>query len=295
MSIQSRNKETKLVTIFFDLEGTWGSGFPSNLVLERALNVITKTLKRFEIRAVFNTCGKVMEERPDLVWKLYSDGHEIASHGWAHENFLTLSIQQLDKVLSKTEMTFEDLTGDKILGIRPPFLLSKANCDSAVSQPIRAILKQISNRGYRWISYRKIVFMEEWMTFLRSNQATARLTGLRRKLLSMKVRLSERSFQRTPKSRRRLLDIPLTSSMDCDILGMLLPTNSTSKEEMDTLLTSLELQFKRSGTHFNLNFHPWLLGSSNRPVVLQRIVEFINRTSECEWILASDIVRQVHT
>jgi biofilm PGA synthesis N-glycosyltransferase PgaC len=40
-----------------------------------------------QIRATWITAGRFAETRPEIVRELYSRGHEVALHGWAHERF----------------------------------------------------------------------------------------------------------------------------------------------------------------------------------------------------------------
>ncbi len=287
----TRNRRAEFVTIFFDLEGRWGSPFSGSSNLDDTIGFITEALEQFGVPAVFNVCGKIIEERPGLIQKLCSDGHEIASHAYAHENILYLSPKELDYILSKTERAFEDAVGGRISGIRPPNLMSRTGDSSSAPRAINEILKQISDREYKWISFRKIVFPEEFAASLRFTKTYDQLGRFRRRLLSAKVSLDDKVFSRTPKLRGNMLDIPLTSSMDCDILGIPAPNQPSENERVETFIWSIQQQFLRSGPYFNLNFHPWVIGNSNRQSILIRTLEFIERTSKCHWVLPREIVR----
>ncbi len=282
------------MTILIDLEDRWGSPCSTCLDIDSAMESIREILKRNRVRAVFNTCGKIMEEKPSLIQELCSEGHEIAAHGWAHEKFLALSRNEFAKVLLRTEMAFERAVGEKLLGMRPPSLMAIPDFGVEVRQPIRAVLRQISQRGYIWISYRKIVFTEEWKNYLSTNQSATELSRLRRALLSAKVVFNEKTFRRAPRVRQNMLDIPLTTSMDCDILGLPAPADPTSQEQISAYLDILERQIARSGTYSNLNFHEWIIGNSNRPFMLQRILDSVNKNPKCTWVLPSEIAKVVH-
>ena len=59
----------KYTTIFFDFEGKWGMPFKANYDLRKTMLNILKILKRYHIRAVFNTCGKILEVYPNIIKK----------------------------------------------------------------------------------------------------------------------------------------------------------------------------------------------------------------------------------
>jgi len=144
----------KYTTIFFDFEGKWGMPFKANYDLRKTMLNILKILKRYHIRAVFNTCGKILEVYPNIIKKIDREGHEIAFHGYMHEDFNKISIKELNQLLEKTEKNFLALTGRRLLGFRAPFLMSPKLYNKKIYQLFR-------KRGYKWCSNRKIRFVEE--------------------------------------------------------------------------------------------------------------------------------------
>ncbi|MEZ4521694.1 MAG: polysaccharide deacetylase family protein [Thermomicrobiales bacterium] len=75
---------------------------------------ILDLLDRLQIRSTFFVPGWDVERDPDLVREIRDRGHEIAGHGFLHEDFSMLSPDQQDQVLARSEEAF-----DKVLGIRP--------------------------------------------------------------------------------------------------------------------------------------------------------------------------------
>src|SRR3954466_9281100 len=53
--------------------------------IEQNVLRILALLDEYEIKATFFTLGWVAERYPGLVRRLVADGHEVASHGYAHE------------------------------------------------------------------------------------------------------------------------------------------------------------------------------------------------------------------
>src|SRR5665648_837359 len=115
----------KYTTIFFDFEGKWGMPFNTDYDLEKTVLDILKILKQYHMKAVFCTCGKIIEVHPDIIKKIDNEGHEIAFRGYLHENFNKVSMKHLNQLLQKTENIFLALTGKKLLGFKALFLLGQ--------------------------------------------------------------------------------------------------------------------------------------------------------------------------
>src|SRR3954466_14559732 len=53
--------------------------------IERNIARIVAMLDEHKVKATFFTLGWIAERYPELVRQLISEGHEVASHGYAHE------------------------------------------------------------------------------------------------------------------------------------------------------------------------------------------------------------------
>jgi peptidoglycan/xylan/chitin deacetylase (PgdA/CDA1 family) len=58
---------------------------------------------------------------PDLVKRMYREGHQIASHSWGHLNFANISSDERTEQLLKLESAFVDILGFFPTYFRPPF------------------------------------------------------------------------------------------------------------------------------------------------------------------------------
>ncbi|KAK1832598.1 chitin deacetylase [Podospora conica] len=58
---------------------------------------------------------------PDLVKRMYREGHQIASHSWGHLNFTTISSEERADELLKLESAFVDILGFFPTYFRPPY------------------------------------------------------------------------------------------------------------------------------------------------------------------------------
>ncbi len=81
---------------------------------------ILDALKEAGVRATFFTLGKRVEENPQLVARLLSEGHELALHGYRHRHgWLRLPSEAYGDVLAGAK-ALEKVSGRKPLFFRPP-------------------------------------------------------------------------------------------------------------------------------------------------------------------------------
>lgn len=71
-------------------------------------------------RATMFFLGTVAESYPELVRRSVAEGHEIASHGYAHELVYEQSEQEFRSDVAKSVDILTDITGRPVLGYRAP-------------------------------------------------------------------------------------------------------------------------------------------------------------------------------
>ena len=81
---------------------------------------ILKILKDADTKATFFILGWVAERCPDLVKEIDKDGHEIASHGFAHELIYNMTEKTFSEDIQKSKNILEGITQKKIIGYRAP-------------------------------------------------------------------------------------------------------------------------------------------------------------------------------
>lgn len=75
--------------------------------------------ERLGVRATFFVLGRNAEKRPDLVRALVAAGHEVASHGFSHRTFPTLSVPALvDELVHTSDLLPPSATRRPL--VRPP-------------------------------------------------------------------------------------------------------------------------------------------------------------------------------
>lgn len=91
---------------------------PSRVVrnVERMLDI----LSTYDVRATFFFLGWIAERFPTLVQRVSEAGHEIASHGYAHQLVSDLPVREFAIDIARTKKLLESITGGTIVGYRAP-------------------------------------------------------------------------------------------------------------------------------------------------------------------------------
>jgi len=96
----------------------WGNKYP--LRVEKNTHKILDLFSEHNTKATFFVLGWVAEACPELIKEIIKQGHELASHGYAHQraNRQTPDVFRQDVYRSKAFL--EDTTGKEIRGYRAP-------------------------------------------------------------------------------------------------------------------------------------------------------------------------------
>lgn len=108
--------------------------------LSRCLDV----LKKNEIKSTFFVPGYNVWKYPDEVKSIVNDGHELAYHGYLHENSMDTPAQEEAACMEKSEALLCEASGRKVIGHRAP---------TGMLHPYSIELMQ--KRGYRYSSVMK--------------------------------------------------------------------------------------------------------------------------------------------
>lgn len=82
---------------------------------------ILDILKKYKVPAVFFVVGRQAELFPDLVRRIYDEGHEIGNHSWDHKDMAELPTEWQRLELTSTERVVQALTGRSTTLWRPPY------------------------------------------------------------------------------------------------------------------------------------------------------------------------------
>jgi polysaccharide deacetylase family protein (PEP-CTERM system associated) len=86
--------------------------------VERNTQLVLDLLARYSIKATFFVLGWVAKRHPSLVREIRRCGHEVASHGYAHQRIYTQTPDQFRLETRRSLRILEDITGERVLGYR---------------------------------------------------------------------------------------------------------------------------------------------------------------------------------
>jgi polysaccharide deacetylase family protein (PEP-CTERM system associated) len=86
--------------------------------VERNTNLILDLLAERSTHATFFTLGWIAERYPSIVRRVVAEGHELASHGYAHHRVDQQTPDQFRADIRQTKKILEDATGAPIKGYR---------------------------------------------------------------------------------------------------------------------------------------------------------------------------------
>jgi polysaccharide deacetylase family protein (PEP-CTERM system associated) len=96
---------------------SWGN---KELRVEINTDKILSILSANSVKATFFVLGWVAECCPDLVKRIASEGHEVASHGFSHQRVYNQSRAGFRQDIRRSKQFLEDLTGQPVFGYRAP-------------------------------------------------------------------------------------------------------------------------------------------------------------------------------
>ncbi len=96
--------------------------------VERNVERILEILDRHHAKATFFTLGWIAERYPRLVRAIVDNGHELASHGYAHRRASEQSEAEFRADVSQAKRILEDIGGVAVQGYRAPsFSINRHN------------------------------------------------------------------------------------------------------------------------------------------------------------------------
>ena len=95
-----------------------GNLLPPGDSIFRQLDCLLNLLNEYKTKATFFVLGLVAEDHPDLIKSIVAQGHEIASHGYAHITINRLSRNQFREDTKRAKGLLEGITGLPVYGYR---------------------------------------------------------------------------------------------------------------------------------------------------------------------------------
>lgn len=78
-------------------------------------------LKERNVKATFFLVGENVEIYPEIVKRIYAEGHLIGNHTYHHVEITKLSDEEAMYEINKTDEVISEITGERVQYIRPPF------------------------------------------------------------------------------------------------------------------------------------------------------------------------------
>ncbi|KAI8906463.1 family 4 carbohydrate esterase [Gorgonomyces haynaldii] len=73
------------------------------------------------LRVTFCVVGSRVKQRPDLLLRIYQEGHQICAHTWSHRALTTQTVETIIAELEWTLLAIEQVIGHRPLYFRAPF------------------------------------------------------------------------------------------------------------------------------------------------------------------------------
>lgn len=289
----------KEVIVTFDCESVYGMPIDDGTYdFSHAITNILRTLEIHQVKATFFVVGKLFETQPKIIKRIHDAGHEIGIHGYKHEHINQLTQKDFEaflRNLSKAEQRAEKITGSKPVSFRSPYLSGPDFYD-------KRLYEELAKRGYKCISNREIRTPEELFLpgrlpwgLLFTNYSCIRFILcillnsllLRNDIMSGMPYIKRLAWLANPLPFRRrngLIEHPLISPLDCDLLGLPETKENSNQRRIALAKQILKKDFDNAREYYNLNCHDWIIGTANRTEILQSTFQYIQSSNESSFV-----------
>ncbi|MFF3905741.1 polysaccharide deacetylase family protein [Streptomyces sp. NPDC001848] len=82
---------------------------------------ILRTLREYDVRAMFFVCGEMAADHKDLLREMADDGHIVGNHTWTHPLLTRLTRPEIRAEMERTCEIVQDAYGEAPLWFRAPY------------------------------------------------------------------------------------------------------------------------------------------------------------------------------
>ncbi len=105
---------------FFTIDVEQDLGTENYRSLKEGIPWLLKFLRIERIKATFFVVGKTLNDNKDIIKKIKNEGHEIEVHGYSHNRFDSMSLNEKDTELKKSVISHKKILGFAPIGFRAP-------------------------------------------------------------------------------------------------------------------------------------------------------------------------------
>ena len=87
---------------------------------EKTTMLLLDAFKQHNQKATFFILGQLAEKYPNLVKRIFNEGHEIASHGYSHKTLDELAEKSFEEEIKLSKEIIKNITGKELKGFRAP-------------------------------------------------------------------------------------------------------------------------------------------------------------------------------
>ncbi|MDU2066000.1 MAG: polysaccharide deacetylase family sporulation protein PdaB [Sporomusaceae bacterium] len=109
LAIAGTRTDQKVVALTFD--HSWGNKYTGSIL---------DTLQSRNLKATFFIMGPWAKKFPEVAKRIATDGHEIGSHGYRHENYGDMGVEWVKEDIQKAHGLIKEVTGVDPVLLRPP-------------------------------------------------------------------------------------------------------------------------------------------------------------------------------
>ena len=117
---------------------------------------ILDILKKYKVKGTFFIVGENGAANPDIIDRIYNEGHELGNHTYTHPNVADISASRTKIELNTTQRLVQELTGHSMIMFRPPYV---ADAEPSTPNELSPILRA-QKEGYTMIG--ELIDPSDW-------------------------------------------------------------------------------------------------------------------------------------
>ncbi|NYT13328.1 MAG: polysaccharide deacetylase family protein [Candidatus Methanofastidiosa archaeon] len=88
--------------------------------LDQGIPILLSIFKEHNVKATFLVTGEVADNRPDILNKIYQNGHEIGSHSYHHKSIKAQTATEIQNEITLSTKAIENVIGERPVSFRAP-------------------------------------------------------------------------------------------------------------------------------------------------------------------------------